>query len=131
MKIIFLTIFVGFYAVVASNHLQPCTDFECFDTRLENLTRKLEAFFDHFTVENEKLQAEIVAENEQLKKDVLELEKIVRPGKTAASCQEWFDRGETEDGIYEIKPNVDTEPFPVKCRFSGESVTTVITRDTE
>merc|ERR1712184_90419 len=142
MKIIFLTIFVG----VASNHIQPCTDFECFNTRLENVDTRLEDFFEHFTVknenikvENQKLKAEneelkneveiLRSDNERLKEDVFELEKIVRPGKTAASCQEWFDRGETEDGIYEIKPNLDIEPFPVECRFNGEIVTTVITHD--
>jgi len=47
----------------------------------------------------------------------LELEKIVRPGKVPASCQEHADRGETKNGKYQIKPNLDIQPFYVTCDF--------------
>ena len=56
-------------------------------------------------------------ENEELKNDIKEIEKIVMPGKIPASCEEHRNRGETENGIYKIKPTMDIEPFPVTCDF--------------
>ena len=52
-----------------------------------------------------------------MKNDVKELEKIVRPGKTPASCQEHYDRGATVNGVYQIKPTMEMEPFYVTCDF--------------
>ena len=66
-------------------------------------------------VKTENLELKI--KNEELTNDVLAIEKIVRPGKIAASCQEHQDRGATETGTYQIKPTVDIEPFSVMCDF--------------
>ena len=56
-------------------------------------------------------------ENEALKNDIVAIEKIVMPGKITASCEEYRNRGETETGIYQIKPTMDIEPFSVSCDF--------------
>jgi len=56
-------------------------------------------------------------ENEELKNDIREIERIVMPGKIPASCEEHRNRGETENGIYKIKPTMNIEPFPVTCDF--------------
>ena len=61
--------------------------------------------------------ADLKNKNEELTNDVLAIEKIVRPGKIPASCQEHQDRGATENGTYQIKPTVDIEPFSVMCDF--------------
>ena len=81
---------------------ESCTDFDCVNQQLAQLSEKVEL---------------LEKENENLKIDVLNLEKIVRPGKIPASCQEYFDRGTTEDGKYQIKPNTEIEPFFVYCDF--------------
>jgi len=61
--------------------------------------------------------ADLKNKNEELTNDVLAIEKIVRPGKIPASCQEHQDRGATETGSYQIKPTIDIEPFSVMCDF--------------
>ena len=78
---------------------------ECTANILQRLT----------ALENE--NAVLKNENEALKNDMREIEKIVMPGKIPASCEEHRNRGETENGIYQIKPTMDIEPFPVTCDF--------------
>jgi len=68
-------------------------------------------------LELENQVADLKNKNEELTNDVLAIEKIVRPGKIPASCQEHQDRGATETGTYQIKPTVDIEPFSVMCDF--------------
>jgi len=68
-----------------------------------------------FNLESKVIDLEI--ENEELKNDVWELEQIVTPGKIPANCQEHADRGEFKNGVYQIKPSIDIEPFYVTCDF--------------
>ena len=87
---------------------------------LENQVENLETENDEQNVEIENLRNQVEnleRENHELKNDVLELEKIVRPGKVPASCHEYADRGETKNGKYQIKPNLNIEPFDVTCDF--------------
>jgi len=108
---------------------------------LENAGRRLITDVEYLKAENDDLKnqvenveneiTDIKAENTDLKtqvenlrningelaNDVLAIEKIVIPGKIPASCQEHQDRGQTETGIYQIKPTADIEPFSVTCEF--------------
>ena len=43
-----------------------------------------------------------------------------------ASCQEYFDRGESRNGSYTIKPTLDELSFQVYCEFSELKGYTVI-----
>ena len=80
---------------------------------LENENEQLKIENEALTKNVENLENKVIG----LETDVLELEKIVRPGKIPASCQEYFDRGTSETGQYEIKPNTEIEPFFVHCDF--------------
>ena len=85
---------------------------ECTVKILQRLSA-LENEMENVKTEN----LELKIKNEELTNDVLAIEKIVRPGKIPASCQEHQDRGATETGTYQIKPTVDIEPFSVMCDF--------------
>ena len=52
-----------------------------------------------------------------LENDVAALEEKVLPGKVAATCQEHADRGQTENGVYHIRPSMEVEAFLVTCEF--------------
>jgi len=118
MKNIIFTVFFGF-----------CRPDDVSDrlSALEAKVENLETNVQNLETENSKLKTEIEnlglevenlkLENHALKNDVEELEKIVRPGKIPASCQEHADRGEDENGLYQIKPSVDIDPFFVTCDF--------------
>ena len=43
-----------------------------------------------------------------------------------ASCQEYFDRGETRNGTYTIKPTLDKHSFKVSCEFANSKGYTII-----
>ena len=43
-----------------------------------------------------------------------------------ASCQEYFDRGETRNGSYTIKPTLNELSFEVSCEFSESKGYTII-----
>ena len=88
------------------------------NVKLENSELKIEV--ENVKAENLELKNEVENlknQNEELSSDILEIEKIVMPGKIPASCQEYQDRGENVTGSYKIKPNVDIEPFSVICDF--------------
>ena len=55
--------------------------------------------------------------NDNLKQEVEILKSASQKTSIAASCQELADRGTSENGIYEIKPNLDIEPFTVRYKL--------------
>jgi len=50
------------------------------------------------------------------------------PVKSASSCQEHYDNGMRENGMYTIQPTLSYDPFEVKCKFDGEEVETELAR---
>jgi len=110
MKILLFQLFTTFGLA------EICSDFDCFNDQLAKLNEKVE----NLESENlEKANTIIKMDNKitNLENDVLELEKIVRPGKIPASCEEYFNRGTIENGKYKIKPNTEINPFFVDCDF--------------
>jgi len=111
MKIIFLTTFVGIYAsnhftsnqiltnLLASDSLQSCTDFECFNARLEAVRRLM--------VENEMLKnyfKNLEVENGQLKERTAENEKKLAAVESRTTNLEAKIVG--DDFYYKYKPSV-------------------------
>ena len=43
-----------------------------------------------------------------------------------ASCQEYFDRGESQNATYTIKPTLNEHSFKVFCEFSNSTGYTII-----
>ena len=128
MKILIIPIFL--ICPLVNFAAGGCADFDCMNEQfaqleqkvgiLENKNEQLEITVDNLEAENIELRAEndeLTAKLGNLENDVAELEKIVRPGKIPANCDEYFDRGTNVDGVYQIKPNVDIEPFYVTCDF--------------
>ena len=115
--------------------VEDCTSVDECIVGISQRLSALETKVENLEVENAELKnenAEIKHENAELRADVAELEKIVLPGKVAASCTEHADRGETENGVYLVKPNVEIEPFEVHCDFTtAEHAITVIKHDHE
>lgn len=44
----------------------------------------------------------------------------MRPVLANASCEEIFEKGGIENGIYTIQPSLDLDPFPVECEFGED-----------
>jgi len=109
--------------IVAECNVDITQRLSALENDMENVkvqNSKLKSEVEYVKAENVDLknQVEILKhENAELSNDILEIEKIVMPGKIPASCQEHRDRGATESGKYQIKPTVDIEPFFVTCDF--------------
>lgn len=115
MRIIYLSIFFSY-----CHAADDCSIVDECNGDIAKRLSMLESEMETVKMENQELKTRIGTvemENVELKNDVLELEKIVRPGKIPASCEEHRDRGARENGIYEIKPAMDIDPFYVNCDF--------------
>ena len=44
----------------------------------------------------------------------------MRPVLANASCEEIFEKGGIENGMYTIQPSLDLDPFPVECEFGED-----------
>lgn len=74
--------------------------------------------------------AHLNSKTNDLEKKLDYLAKLVEPVKYfPASCQELASTGETENGIFQIQPTAEIDPFNVTCRFHGRVGTTVISHD--
>ena len=103
---------------------EECNDFKNDFQELKDLVGILNNTVVAQTVEIEALKSvngQLESDINQLGQDVKDLENVVFQGKTPATCQELADRNETIDGIYTIKPSINTVPFNVTCRFRKES----------
>ena len=74
-------------------------------------------------------QNEINSEMDILQEDVDNLEDEIIPGKLPASCTELGTRGETKNGIYEIRPSLELDSFYVTCDFDAVPPKTIIKHD--
>ena len=68
-------------------------------------------------------------QNSQLQERVDSLHTQVNgPVKAASSCQEHWDNGMRENGVYQIQPTLSYEPFDAVCTFDGDEVETMLVR---
>jgi len=68
-------------------------------------------------------------QNSQLQERVDSLHTQVNgPVKAASSCQEHWDNGMRENGVYQIQPTLSYEPFEAVCTFDGDEVETMLVR---
>jgi len=73
----------------------------------------------------EMLSRGLVAANQMIK----QLQNEVFGRDIPATCAELYDRGESQDGSYQIQPSIDGNPFFVYCKFSNGIGTTIIQHD--
>ena len=58
------------------------------------------------------------------------MDSQINPGRViGATCEELFERGQTENGLYLIQPSLDVEPFEVNCDFDNQPVLTIVSHD--
>ena len=73
---------------------------------------------------------QLQTQNVQLQERVDSLHTQVNgPVKAASSCQEHWDNGMRENGIYEIQPTLSYEPFEALCTFDKDEVETSLKRN--
>merc|ERR1712227_1134789 len=73
----------------------------------------------------EMLSRGLAAANQMIK----QLQNEVFGRDIPATCAELYDRGESQDGSFQIQPSIGGKPFFVYCNFSNGIGTTIIEHD--
>ena len=113
------------YSLVAGLVVGRSAVFEECDQSCERL--------DYIEDQVDKLKSDVKAlqsQNAQLQERVDALHTQVNgPVKAASSCQEHWDNGMRENGVYEIQPTLSYDPFEVSCTFDKDEVETSLKRN--